>query len=233
MVKLKQLFSRRGRKRLLNPVDWGGLRRLAPVSKKFGFDRGTPIDRYYIGRFLQEYRSDIRGHVLEISESQYTRSFGGNQVSASDVLHATHDNPSATLVGDLATGDGIPRNEFDCFILTQTLQMIRDFPAAIEHARNALRPGGVVLASLPGISPISRYDMERWGDYWRFTNRSAKEMFAAVFGAAGVEVSSFGNILTATAFLHGLAAEELQPEELDFHDPDFEVMITVRAVRPA
>jgi hypothetical protein len=38
-------------------------------------------------------------------------------------------------------------------------------------------------------------------------------------------------VLTAIAFLRGLAAEELKREELDYHDPDYELIITVRAVK--
>jgi hypothetical protein len=38
-----------------------------------------------------------------------------------------------------------------------------------------------------------------------------------------------GNVLAAISFLHGLAAEELRPEELDHRDTDYELLITVRA----
>src|SRR6202035_2497766 len=51
------------------PVGWvrfGSLRRLQPVSRKFGYDRGTPISRYYIETFLKARKNDIRGRVVEI-----------------------------------------------------------------------------------------------------------------------------------------------------------------------
>jgi hypothetical protein len=95
-----------------------------------------------------------------------------------------------------------------------------------------LKPTGILLATFPGISQISRYDMDRWGDYWRFTSLSSRRLFAEVFPAAQVTVEAHGNILAALTFLHGLAVEELRQEELDFHDPDYEVVITVRAVKP-
>ena len=44
---------------------------------------------------------------------------------------------------------------------------------------------------------------------------------------------SFGNVLAAIAFLAGLAAEELRPEELDVNDPDYQAVIVVRAVKRA
>lgn len=213
------------------PVRWGTLRRLTPVSRVFGFDRGLCIDRYYIERFLSACASDIRGRVLEIGDDAYTRKFGGERVTKSDVLHVVEGNPKATLVADLTCADHIPSDTFDCIIFTQTLQFIYNVRAALRHLHRILKPGGVLLATFPGISQISRYDMDRWGDYWRFTDASARRLFGDVFGAENVTVEAYGNVLVACAFLHGLAAHELQQEELDYHDPDYQVIITVRAVK--
>jgi SAM-dependent methyltransferase len=135
-------------------------------------------------------------------------------------------------VGDLATGNGVPQAAFDCIILTQTLQLIYDIKEAAGQICKALRPGGVALVTVPGISQISRYDMDRWGDYWRFTDASARRPFAEVFGAENVAVTTYGNVLAGCAFLHGLAAHELKGEELDYHDRDYQVIIGIRAVRP-
>lgn len=212
-------------------IYWGGLRRLVPVSRRFGYDRGEPIDRYYIESFLQKNSADIQGRVMEVGEPGYTKKFGGDRVSCSEVLHAVPGNPQATLVGDLATGQGIPEASFDCMILTQTFPFIYDVRSAIANVYAALKPGGVVLATFPGISQISRYDMERWGDYWRFTNLSARRLFEEIFPAANVEVRSYGNVVVAVAFLHGLASHELESEELGHHDPDYQVLLTVRAVK--
>jgi len=195
-------------------------------------DRGQSIDRYYIERFLQEHTADIRGYVLEIGNSTYIQQFGRQQVTRSEVLHVTSSNPVATIIGNFETGEGIPQERFDCVILTQTLPFIYDIKAAMANIYAALRRGGVLLATLCGISQISRYDMERWGDYWRFTSLSARRLFEEVFPPANVMVEAHGNVLTATAFLYGLASHELRTRELDFRDPDYEVLITVRAVKP-
>jgi SAM-dependent methyltransferase len=210
---------------------FGDLRRLSPISPGFGWDRGTPIDRYYIESFLAQNAGDIRGRALEIANNNYTVQFGGARVTCSDVLHAVPGNAAATLVGDLATGAGIPRSAFDCMILTQTLTHIYELKETVIQIREALRPGGVALISIPGISQISRYDMDRWGDYWRFTDASARRLFGDVFGPENVAVSTYGNVLTACAFLHGLAVEEFRKEELDYHDQDYQVTVGIRAVR--
>jgi hypothetical protein len=213
-------------------VRLGSLRRLQPISRVFGLDRGQPIGRYYIEHFLQRHSDDICGRVLEIGDPYYTRKFGADRVVRSDVLHSVPGNPKATLVGDLITGRGIPADAFDCMIMTETLLCIYDVQAAVTTSHGVLRPGGVLLATFPGISQVSRYDMDRWGDYWRLTDLSAHQVFGDVFGQENVSVQTHGNVLVACAFLQGLAAEELKRQELDYHDPDYQVLITVRAVKP-
>jgi len=217
------------------PLGWvrfGTLRRIVPISPIFGMERGQGIDRYYIEKFLGKYSDDIRTHVLEIAEPRYTRQFGGNRVTRSDILHAVPGNPEATLVGDLVTGQGIPREAFDCMILTQTFPFIYEVRAAIATVFAALKPSGVLLATVSGISQISRYDMERWGDYWRFTTASSHRLFNEFWPSEGVTVEAYGNVLVAMAYLYGLSSVELTAQELDYHDPDYQVLITIRAVKP-
>ena len=217
------------------PVGWvrfGSLRRLRPISSDWGSERGRPIDRYYIERFLIACAGDIRGRVLEIGDNRYTRQFGREKVTASDVLHVAETKAHVTIIGDLTNADHIPANTYDCIILTQTLQAIYDVPAAISTIYRILRPGGVALVTIPGISRISRYDMDRWGYYWSFTTSSAYKLFAAAFAPSGLRVKAHGNVLAAIAFLQGLATEELKRHELDFEDPDYELLITLRAVKP-
>jgi SAM-dependent methyltransferase len=225
------LRVRWGHRPLLGSVDFGSLRRVAPVSRNLGADRGLPIDRHYIELFLAANAHSIRGHVLEVDDSRYTRRFGGDRVTRSDVLHVHPSNPRATIVADLTCADHIASNRFDCIILTQTLSFIYDIHAVVRTLHRILKPGGVVLATVGGITPISRRDMERWGHYWSFTTLSARLLFGEAFPGANVHVDSFGNVLAATAFLHGLAAEELRPPELDHRDRDYEFLITIKAVK--
>ncbi|CAN5819610.1 hypothetical protein BH23GEM7_BH23GEM7_03570 [soil metagenome] len=213
-------------------LDFGKLHRVTPVSRHFGFDRGQPVDRYYIERFLARRADDIRGRVLEVGDDSYTRRFGGSQVSVRDVLHVTEGNPQATIVADLTQADHVPSDAFDCLILTQTLHLLYAMPAAVRTIHRILKPGGVCLATVPGISQLEEGE---WRDtwYWSLTERSARRLFEEEFGAGAVEVASHGNVLAACAFLQGLASEELRPEELDYRDPSYPVLITIRAVKAA
>lgn len=211
--------------------NWHDLRRLEPLDRRFGLGRGTPVDRYYIERFLGDNRGSIHGHVLEVGDAFYTRKFGGDAVTCSSVLHATDDNPRASIVGDLSRGIEGYDGAFDCLILTQVLPFIFDVRTAVSTIRALCCPGGTVLVTVPGISQISQYDMARWGDYWRFTELSAGRVFAEVFGEGNVRVTGFGNVLSATALLHGIAAEELTVGELDTVDLDYPVILGVVARR--
>lgn len=211
----------------------GLLRRLEPVSRDFGFDRGRPIDRYYIEGFLHRHREDIAGVVLEVADPHYTATFGGERVVRVDVLHAVEGNPKATIVADLADGSGLASDAYDCVVLTQTLFLIYDVGAAVRTLHRILRPGGVVLVTVPGVSrSVATYEGDAWPDYWRFTSLSARRLFETVFPPEEVAVEVYGNVLTAAAFLYGLAAEDLRPAELEAHDPDYELLLAVRARKP-
>jgi SAM-dependent methyltransferase len=181
---------------------------------------------------LSAHALDLHGRVLEIADRTYTHRFGADRVIQSDVLHAVEGNPEATIVADLTSAEHIPSDTFDCIICTQTLLFIYDVRSAIQTLYRILKPGGVLLATFPGICQISRDDLERWGDYWRFTTLSARRLFVEAFPDTYVTVEAHGNVLAAISFLHGLAAEELRQEELDYRDPDYEVSITIRAVKP-
>jgi SAM-dependent methyltransferase len=206
-----------------------GLPGLEPASRQFGFERGKPIDRWYIERFLAQHREDVHGAVLEVAESTYTQWYGDGEVTKSDVLHRA-GNDESTIVGDLTTGEGLPRAAYDCFICTQTLPFIYDVHAAVRGMASVLKPGGVLLATVPGMSQVSREDKRDWGDWWRFTSEGTSRLFEEAFD--DVEAEAHGNVLSAAAFLYAYAAEELSEAELAHHDPDYELLITVRATNP-
>jgi len=233
--RLREALRRRlARWRVRPPVGWvrlGGLNRVTPISRAFGFDRGVPIDRYYIERFLHEHAADIRGRVLEVGDDGYMRRFGGERVTQREVLHVSPGNPQATLVGSLETGEGLASREYDCLIITQTLHCIYDLRSAVRTLHRLLAPGGVALVTLPGISQISRYDADRWGDYWRLTPEATRRLFGEEFGDEAVQVETQGNVLSAVGLLHGLAAEDLPGGALDENDADYPVIVQVRVGR--
>ena len=211
-------------------VRFGSLRRLTPISPIFGFDRGSPIDRYYIDAFLDRHRRDIHGRALEFGGTAYLDKFGDDRVLRKDVFSYV-PSPDATLVGDLTGAEVITPATFDCIVCTQTVQMIYDIRLAITRLHGMLKPGGVLLLTANGIVRTGRYlDRDGWGEYWHLTQQGARSLFDENFDGA-FEVEGYGNVLSAVALLHGLASSELTREELDHHDRDYDVIVAVRAVR--
>lgn len=214
-------------------VDFGSFHRLHPISPIFGIDRGQPIDRYYIDRFLEANADRIRGRCLELGDPSYIQRFGTG-VTQTDVLHVVAGNPAATIVGDLTDAPHIPSDAFDCIIFTQSLQMIVDMRAALRTLHRILKPGGTLLLTTHGISKIGRrLGRDDWGEYWHLTAQGVDVLFQETFPGSDVEIRPYGNVLAAISSLHGLAAEELLRSELDHSDPDFEVLIGVRATKGA
>ena len=129
--------------------------------------------------------------MLEIGGRSYVDRFGVSttepapgKVHRVDVLHVDASNPEATIVGSLTDLDTLPADTFDCIICTQTLHVIYDVETAVRMLHRALRPGGTVLVTVPGITASCRPDRDHWGDWWRFTEGSSRRLFADVFGAA-------------------------------------------------
>ena len=211
-------------------VHWGCNLSLQPINRDFGAFVGTPVDRYYIEKFLSNESLSIRGNVLEIAETLYTKKFASHNYKA-NALQLDKVTGKNDIKGNLVTGEGLLDEQFDCVILTQTLPFIFDFRSAINNLRKTLKPGGVILATLSGISQISRFDMDRWGDYWRFTGLSARKVFEETFALENIFVHEYGNALVATAFIQGIVVEQLKKDELDYYDRDYPVSICVKAIK--
>lgn len=199
-----------------------------PLCKSWGKSRGTMIDRYYIEGFLAGYSTDIGGRVLEIGDDDYSRRFGGSRITRQDILHLT-GHPRATIVGDLSFPGLLPTHAFDCIIFTQTLQLVFEMSAALDQLHAALRPGGVLLVTVPGITPIGQGE---WGPYWcwSLTPHSLERLLGKSFPVEQLELRSYGNLVAATAFLHAAAVEEVGRRRLAPSDPAYPVIVTARAV---
>ncbi|MDT0648297.1 glycosyltransferase [Zunongwangia sp. F260] len=211
-------------------IDLGDFNRTSPFSTRFGYDRGGPLDRYYIENFLKAYSSQIKGRVLEIGDNAYTLEFGGDAVIKSDVLHIDESNPQATFIGDLSNAPHIPSDSFDCIVLTQTLHLIYDFKAVIATCHRILKPGGTLLITVPGISHIAQ---DGWGKYWlwSFTDASMQRLMEEYFPSKNISVKTYGNVMVASAFLYGMGLPEINKKDMDVHDPHYQVIVSVMAIK--
>ncbi len=219
---------RRRLRRLRRPLWLGTLRRTRPLSDHWGRERGTPIDRWYIERFLEAHRADITGRVLEVRDPGYVQRFG-HALTRVDVLDIDPSNRRATITADLSAPGCLPQRAFDAIVLTQVLQYVQDVPVAVANLAASLVPGGVLLASVPAIGRIGRSDIGR--DRWRFTPAGMSAIIGGSFSPGSVQVEGSGNVLAAIAFLAGAAAEELSEAELVVQDPSFPIVVLIRAER--
>ena len=200
-----------------------------PLSTKYGFDRGTPIDRIYIESFLNSNKDYIKGTCLEIHDIAYTKKFGGNKVSQSDSLDINIANKEANIYGDLRNLKEIINNDtYDCLIITHTINVIDDLDAVISECHRILKPGGTLLLTIPGfIGPVIDLDKS----FWRFNKNNTRYILEKKFNKNSIQIISCGNVLAGQAFLTGLAAEELSKSEINYNDPHFPIVIGAIAIK--
>ncbi|MGZ8648151.1 MAG: class I SAM-dependent methyltransferase [Solirubrobacteraceae bacterium] len=226
---IREVVWRRTRGRRLPPVEWGNLRRTEPFSRSWGGERGVPVDRIYIERFLAKHAGDVHGDALEIESSLYTEYYGGDRVTTAHVLDVDAGNPRATIVGDLGAPDTLAPESIDCAVLTQTLQFVADAEQGIANVYRALRPAGVLLLTVPGISHLE----QSWDDLWRWTPKGfARFLDEALPTEAERELTAHGNVLTSVAFLLGLASEDLTGGEYDAEDDMYPLVLCARIKKP-
>jgi len=220
--------SVRSARRALRRPRWGNLRRNRPLSEQYGSDRGTPVDRIYIESFLSEHRDVIRGRVLEVKDSGYTQRFGGEAVVDAQVLDITPTNRRATIIADLGAPGSLPQAKFDCCILTQTLQCVHDPAWGLRNAWDALKPGGSLLITIPVAAKVEpAYD-----DFWRWTPKGFHQLLQTCLPDADATIESRGNFLALIAYLYGMAAEDLETDELLREDPEYPVIVTAHLRKP-
>jgi SAM-dependent methyltransferase len=214
----------------LEKVNFGSLRRLQPISDQYGFDRGKPVDRYYIESFLSARARVIRGNVLEIKNREYTQRFGGDLVIRSDVLDIDPANVDATIIADITKPEDFSPEQFDCVIFTQTLQYCSSPARALQSLARILRPGGDLLLTCPSITRIKGADSDgSWHSI--FTPLALRTLLEANFGNSTIDVEIHGNVFAATCFLWGISVEDISSRELDYTDPEFPVLLTASVTK--
>lgn len=232
ILKMKDLKHQNGADPIpaVGQIRFGDMRRLLPFGNDYGYERGGPVDRYYIENFLDKNSSSIKGRALEIKNDSYIKQFGGNRIIERDILDIDAANPLATVIADLSKADHLPSDTYDCIILTQTLQFIYEPRSALKHMHRILKPGGTLLLTVPGITRF-KYTEHGYNWYWNFTEASVKNLLKEFFIGEKIKTEFHGNVLVSSAFLYCIGSVELTKEEYDFHDPDFQFIITAKAVK--
>ena len=159
-----------GAQRAFLTARFGDTGRTEPLTN-WGSQRGQPVDRWYIERYLGDHSSDVSGRVLEVKSDLYASRFGA---SAVDVVDIDPSNPYATVMGDLCDPATLEPSRYDAAIVTQTLQLVRDPQAALRNLLGSLRRRGALLVTVPCLSRIVG-DIDRW----RWTPAGFEQLIAA------------------------------------------------------
>jgi SAM-dependent methyltransferase len=213
-------------------VRWGSFKRTQPFSDCYGWDRGTPVDRYYIERFLEASKGYIHGDAMEIRDPAYVKRFGGDRVTNVHVVDIDPGNPEAGLIADLCEPNSLPFAAYDSIVLTQTFHLLGNEQIALENLWASLKPGGTLLVTAPCLSRVDHEIPEV--DFWRYTVRGFEQRLKLCLPeAAQIHVEGHGNVLSGMAYYMGLAAEELDERDLMVDDPFFSINCAARVIKPA
>ena len=52
-----------------------------------------------------------------------------------------------------------------------------------------------------------------------------RRLFEGIAEVESVDVFTYGNVKASAAFLYGISSEELSREDLDFHDPNYQLIV--------
>ena len=215
--------------RAAHPIQWGNLRRLDPIDPVWGYGRGTPVDRWQLTRFFDQHKLDIRGRVLEVATPLYA-SEHGDRITRIDILDIDPENREATIIADLDDAGSLPEAAFDCVICTQTLQYVLNLEVALANLWQGLAPGGVLLLSVPALA--KRDPNPALVDRWRLMPGGLATLVERVCARSEYEVVGVGNTLVVLAALLGIAAEDIDDDELAANRDQFPTLSLARVRKP-
>jgi len=194
-------------------------------SEKFGFDRGTPIDRYYIDEFIRnlEFENEFNT-ALEFGELHYVERFNVRQkFFLSHPDFSKRKDPKNQIFFDLNTQNKYDGVKFDLIISTNVINFTKNPFVTLSHHIDMLNVDGMLLLTASSSMPISQFDAERWGDYWRFTPDAMNHLLENL--DCEYHVQSFGNFKSSVAFLCGLASEEMKATDLKEKDTRYPLLV--------
>jgi SAM-dependent methyltransferase len=195
-----------------------------PYSRTFGLERGKPVGRYYVEKFLRENAHRVRGRCLEFGAARYRPLFP--QAEAYQVIDVV-PRPGVDFVCDIHDVSSMPAAAFDTIICTQVFEHLAYPERAARSIAALLKPGGLLLLTAPFINNV-HYDPD---DFRRFTPECL-QMILEDAGFRVEDVSFGGNSLVGTGSLLGMVTEDFTVAEMEMKDPVYPYNVLIRAVTP-
>ena len=214
--------SRKAPLPVVGEINWGDLRRANPFCPRFGYSRGSPIDRYYLNLFVAEIRDQVRGDVVEVGGNNCNKNeYGFSRASRYRGLDVVA-SPGVDLVGDAAQPQCLPPSSLDGLVIFNVLEHTPRPWEIVANMRLWLREGGVACCMVPNAQRLHKAPE----DYWRPLPAALMEMFT---GWSERRLYQYGNPVSTVASLMGIAAEELKEAELLDYHPDYPVVSCIFA----
>jgi SAM-dependent methyltransferase len=108
-------------------------------------------------------------------------------------LAPRHDHVP-TWIGDVCAMSQVPDARYDTVVCHQVLEHVRRPADALEHIRRVLKPGGLLIVSVPHLS--RRHELPN--DYFRYTQEGLASLMSDA-GLAVERVVAYGGVF---AFVH-------------------------------
>jgi hypothetical protein len=192
---------------------------------------GMSIYSFYADQFLRGYRSELRGRILQIGPTEFSdkvlqesANVMVDRMSLEEFQNVITQNSSTEPAHQIGT--------YDCILSTITLSHMFELKRAIALLHRMLKPGGTLLLAEAGIQRVENSELKSNQHYWNFTSLALQCLLGEVFPNDGITIKPYGNVMTAIAALHGLSSGRFKPQDLNFFDRDYEVLIGVCAVKP-
>lgn len=203
-------------------IDFGDLKRELPFCPNFGFSRGTPVDRFYLGSFINEVRARISGRTLEIGGRLNNRQiYGLTNITSYETMDLSPTN-SPTVVADAHDINAIGIGSVNSIILFNVLEHCSRPWIVVGNLHEWLATGGKVFCAVPNAQRLHRDPK----DFWRILPDALAELFKR-FGY--IEIKAYGNLISSIAALSGISAEELNATELARTDERYPVLSCIVA----
>lgn len=226
LEKFSNLVNKLANLGLLSPapgtIDWGDLKKTVPICQAFGLTRGTPVDRYYLSKFIAETGHQVVGKILEIGGTPKDKDFYEFNPDTSYQVLNMEAGLGVDIVGDVHDSSLIDADTFDSIIIFNVLEHCYAPSIAVENIYKWLKSGGKCFAMVPSSIRTHATPKDYWrplpdGFTWIFRDFSQQKLYV------------YGNPTTVIASYHGIAVEELTSEELDAFHPDYPVATCIMA----
>ncbi len=194
---------------MISRIRNGLINRLAPVilgrhprNQLFSFNY---FNVSHICRFLEARAAtmpDGPAVFLDVGagESPYRRFFTGKfgRYIAVDTADSLTPQPVPGVEHHEGTAESIPLPDasVDVALFNQVLEHVLDPDASLREVLRVLKPGGVMLGSVPHISPVH---LEPY-DFRRYTDLGLRQMLEN-HGCTRIEIDHSGAVYTAAALL--------------------------------